>query len=53
MTAMDSRMLPYVNKVLAAHNMSTFDDLQKKLNESLTDEQKAQYKDVSSIYKSI
>jgi len=46
MNTMDSRMVPYVNKILAGHNMSTFDDLKKKLDESLTDEQKEQYKQV-------
>ncbi|KAJ8501853.1 hypothetical protein ONZ45_g12005 [Pleurotus djamor] len=40
----DARMVPYINQILKNHNMATFDELQKKLEDALTDEQKAQYK---------
>lgn len=44
----DARMLPYINQILKNHNMSTFDDLQKKLNDALSGTQKEMYDDVSS-----
>ncbi|KAJ8516947.1 hypothetical protein ONZ45_g5826 [Pleurotus djamor] len=43
MTKADARMLPYINQILANNKMSTFDELQAKLNAALTPEQQAQY----------
>lgn len=43
----DKRMVPYINQILKNNKMSTFDDLRKKLNDTLTDDQKKAYKDVS------
>ncbi|KDQ28253.1 hypothetical protein PLEOSDRAFT_167892, partial [Pleurotus ostreatus PC15] len=42
----DARMLPYINQILKNHNMSTFDDLQKKLNDALSGTQKQMYDDL-------
>ncbi|KAF9501356.1 hypothetical protein BDN71DRAFT_1426504 [Pleurotus eryngii] len=42
----DARMLPYINQILKNHNMSTFDDLQKKLNDALSGTQKEMYDDL-------
>ncbi|KAG5220257.1 hypothetical protein IMY05_C4637000300 [Salix suchowensis] len=36
-----------INQILKNHNMSTFDDLQKKLNDALSGTQKEMYDDVS------
>ena len=46
----DKRMVPYINQILKNHNMSTFDELRKKLDDTLTEDQKKAYKDVSSLY---
>lgn len=43
----DQRMVPYLNQILKNHNMSTFDELQARLNAALTPEQKQMYTDVS------
>ncbi|KAL4262791.1 hypothetical protein AB1N83_006505 [Pleurotus pulmonarius] len=42
----DQRMIPYLNQILKNHNMSTFDELQAKLNAALTPEQKQMYTDM-------
>ncbi|KAG9218111.1 hypothetical protein CCMSSC00406_0010132 [Pleurotus cornucopiae] len=42
----DQRMVPYLNQILKNHNMSTFDELQAKLNAALTPEQKQMYTDM-------
>ncbi|KAG9221212.1 hypothetical protein CCMSSC00406_0007386 [Pleurotus cornucopiae] len=42
----DARMLPYINQILKNHNMSTFDDLQQKLNDALSGTQKEMYDDL-------
>lgn len=44
----DKRMVPYINQILKNNKMSTFDDLRKKLNNTLTDDQKNAYQDVSA-----
>lgn len=46
----DQRMVPYLNQILKNHHMSTFDELQAKLNAALTPEQKQMYTDVSVEY---
>ena len=46
----DKRMVPYINQMLKNHNMSTFDELRKKLDDTLTEDQKKAYKDVGSLY---
>ena len=43
----DARMLPFINQFLTNNGLQSFDDLQKKLEASLTPDQKKSYDDVS------
>lgn len=49
MDRMDERLRPLINQVLEKHGMSSFDELKDRLMQTLSDEDKQVYQDVSSI----